>query len=400
LAQVAINPAGQPPYRFSIDYDPAEIDPRHSYAVSARLYDGDELLFISDTVHQVITRDFPSTVTIRMRQVGTNRGANRDEKPLDTLPATFFGTLPCADCPGIDTTLVLLEQGAYFFRQDYQDREPGVFDDIGRFLPSSHADQIALYGGREAAPRLAIVNSHTLAVLDLQGAPIVSELNYNLTRQADAEPFAPQLLMRGQYRYMAGAGRFSECLTGLDMAVAQEADNANLERAYAEARDEPGSSVLVGLEGRIERRPRPDSETLEWVLVPLRLISITADQDCPPPMQRADLHNTYWRLTLLDGEGIIRAPNQREPHLIFNDEGRVAGSDGCNRLIGSHRIDGRSLHFSQLAGTKMACPDGMEQAEQFIQTLESITSYHIIGPHLELFDDDGALRLRFEATAL
>ncbi|TVQ46683.1 MAG: hypothetical protein EA371_09550, partial [Gammaproteobacteria bacterium] len=52
IAKLTIEDAGQPPYPFTIQYDPADINPRHSYRVAARLYQGDELLFISDQIHQ------------------------------------------------------------------------------------------------------------------------------------------------------------------------------------------------------------------------------------------------------------------------------------------------------------------------------------------------------------
>lgn len=57
----------QVPVPFEIGYDPAAIDERMSYAVSARIELGDQLLMISDTVHPVITREAPTTdVEIRV----------------------------------------------------------------------------------------------------------------------------------------------------------------------------------------------------------------------------------------------------------------------------------------------------------------------------------------------
>ncbi len=128
-------------------------------------------------------------------------------------PATFKGTLPCADCPGIDYHLNLLEDGVYFLRETYQDRDNGSFDDIGRYLLSSDRDQLTLYGGREAPLRFALLAPDTLRLLDRDGRHIDSELNYNLSRQPEFEPFEPQLLLRGMYRYFADAGRFQECLS-------------------------------------------------------------------------------------------------------------------------------------------------------------------------------------------
>jgi putative lipoprotein len=55
----------QPPFAYELSYDPAQIDPQHTYSVSARITEGDELLFTSDAVYPVITNGAPMTdVTI------------------------------------------------------------------------------------------------------------------------------------------------------------------------------------------------------------------------------------------------------------------------------------------------------------------------------------------------
>ena len=51
----------QVPIPYELTYDPAQIDPRLTYAVSARITDGSQLLFISDTANHVLTRDAPLT---------------------------------------------------------------------------------------------------------------------------------------------------------------------------------------------------------------------------------------------------------------------------------------------------------------------------------------------------
>jgi putative lipoprotein len=60
----------QVPFSFEIPYDPAKIDPRYSYAVQARIEDGDRLLFISDRHHAVITRGAPTQVDMVLKAVG------------------------------------------------------------------------------------------------------------------------------------------------------------------------------------------------------------------------------------------------------------------------------------------------------------------------------------------
>lgn len=395
LGDAIFEEAGQPPYDFSIKYDPTQIDPRHTYRVAARLYDGKDLLFVSDQIHQVITGGFPSTVSVRMRRV-----EQAPSQPIGSIPAAFAGTLPSAG-PGIDTQLHLLDDGVYFLREAYQDREGAVFDDIGRYLISSDRKQLSLHGGREAPLRFAISGPDTLRRLDHDGQHIASDLNYALERQPGLALPEPRLLMAGKYRYLAGAGRYRECLTGLDMPVAAEEDNRVLEEAYLAARKQPGEALRVNLEGRIEQRAPVEGSGPVLTLVPERFIGVWPDQDCPVQVSAATLHNTYWRLVFLGNSATRRFENQREPHLIFRESGELAGSDGCNRLSGRYQSDADgNIVFQGIAATSRMCVHGMEQASALSHAFAVARFVRIIGQHLEVLDTEGNLLMRLEAVAL
>ncbi|MCI0388404.1 MAG: YbaY family lipoprotein [Acidobacteria bacterium] len=54
----------QVPFSFEIAYDATKINPASTYAVQARIVQGEQLLFISTTSHQVITQNRPSQIEI------------------------------------------------------------------------------------------------------------------------------------------------------------------------------------------------------------------------------------------------------------------------------------------------------------------------------------------------
>lgn len=113
------------------------------------------------------------------------------------------------------------------------------------------------------------------------------------------------------------------------------------------------------------------------------------------------LTNTYWKLTELNAAPVKALPQQREPHLILQrDPQRLAGSGGCNRLLGSYTLDGTALTFGKVASTMMACSDGLEQETSFFHALERVRSWKIHGDELEFFNDDGAVVARFVAVDL
>jgi putative lipoprotein len=75
------------PIPFEIAYDPKAIDPRHSYAVAARILVGGRLTFINDTRHAVLTRGAPSTVDVEVVPVRTSPPSTPPgSSPPDALP--------------------------------------------------------------------------------------------------------------------------------------------------------------------------------------------------------------------------------------------------------------------------------------------------------------------------
>ena len=113
------------------------------------------------------------------------------------------------------------------------------------------------------------------------------------------------------------------------------------------------------------------------------------------------LENTYWKLINLEGVAVEAVDNQREAHVVLHtEENRVAGSGGCNRLMGSYQLDGETLSFSQMATTMMACADGMQTEHAFLGALEAVSAWEITGLNLTLKDGAGDDVARFEAVHL
>jgi putative lipoprotein len=59
----------QVPVPFALNFDPAKIDPKHTYSVSAKITVDGKLYFISEKPHPVLTDGKPSQVEIVLKQV-------------------------------------------------------------------------------------------------------------------------------------------------------------------------------------------------------------------------------------------------------------------------------------------------------------------------------------------
>ncbi len=154
----------------------------------------------------------------------------------ETLPATYTGEIPCADCSGQRLVLTLFPDDTFRLRQTYVGVAGGKDEDrydLGRWARAQDdGDRLRLKGGIEAPRLFRFVDKDRLRRLDNEGQDIRSKLNYDLVQQADVDSVAGPMLLRGLYAYMADAATFNECLTGTRYPVSIEAAHIDIERAY------------------------------------------------------------------------------------------------------------------------------------------------------------------------
>jgi heat shock protein HslJ len=232
--------------------------------------------------------------------------AQTSPAPL-SLPATFIGTLPCADCPGIRYQLNLNADHTFSSRMTYEERNTS-FDDSGRWQLSDDGKKVLLQGKSKTTQQLALHVVETLRPLDSAGNEIPSRFSYDLVR---AHGFA----------------------------------------ALEDTRTSAPS-----------------------------------------------LENTHWNLVTLSDRPVSAGSLQKEAYIVLDSEKhRVSGSGGCNQLTGTFELKGNQLKFGQMAGTRMACPEGMDTEQAFLTSLGQVTTWKITGQSLELFDSDGKVLAQFKA---
>lgn len=218
------------------------------------------------------------------------------------------------------------------------------------------------------------------------------------SEKREPPPPSGTMSLQGMYSYIADAGIFEDCATRERWPVAQEGDNAALERAYGEAGIAPGSPLLVTLEGGLDSRPRVDRRGKETTLIVQRFVRIWPRETCGS-MGPVTLENTRWALLELNGKSVTVEVNDKAPYLELNAKKASAyGFGGCNRFFGTYQSSGRSLTLGALGATRMACPEGMDQEQELFTVLGTVTRYEIHGSKLMLFAEQ-KLVARFEARA-
>jgi heat shock protein HslJ len=120
----------------------------------------------------------------------------------------------------------------------------------------------------------------------------------------------------------------------------------------------------------------------------------TPEMPAAPPA--AALDGTAWVLTGLPGRALT---GRATPTLQFA-QGRVSGTDGCNRYSGGYAQQGGGLEIGPLASTRMACEEEvMQQGRAVTDALAGARSFRIDGGTLELLAADGTVLARFAAQS-
>jgi len=108
--QEIITTGQQVPIPFELSYSPQNIKPSNTYAVQAKIIIGDKLVYISDQIYPVITRDNPQEVEILVRRVESN--ANTNSAYLGKWLLEDLGGIGVID--NLQTTMELTEDGKIF----------------------------------------------------------------------------------------------------------------------------------------------------------------------------------------------------------------------------------------------------------------------------------------------
>ncbi|CBV41535.1 META domain-containing protein [Halomonas elongata] len=138
-------------------------------------------------------------------------GTEKAEATFGELPASFRGTLPCADCPGIRYQLSLFADGVYtletvYLGSDeanrYHEKGEWSLDGAGKTLTLTDDEGTRLWRVQDAS---------TLEALDLEGNEIESSLDYTLKR---TDGFVTETLEDSYWRLVELKGESVEASQG------------------------------------------------------------------------------------------------------------------------------------------------------------------------------------------
>jgi heat shock protein HslJ len=117
----------------------------------------------------------------------------------------------------------------------------------------------------------------------------------------------------------------------------------------------------------------------------------------------AEMIGTTWNLVAFQQAGTAVDVQGGGLTVVFDAEGRVSGSSGCNNFTGSYTAgSGQQLTIGPLASTLMLCtPDSVNTREHaYQQALQAVTAYTLSAPgQLELTSPQDTLSYTSGASA-
>ena len=287
-----------------------------------------------------------------------------------SLPGTFTGTLPCADCEGILHHLDLWPDGTYHMRRTWLGGDDNnQRDEIGRWYADPGRQAIVLNGASEMPLQWQILGEDRLRQLAMDGTSIESTLNYELTNEGGlAATDLEGIFLAGMAWLSPGAATFEECLTGRIYDISEDGARDDLVGAFETASGASDDPLFARVEAMLHMQGA-DLMGGGAEIVISRLIETAPGRECDPLPEQAALTDTYWRIDGILDEAVIKSPDIREPYLVLlSDEGgRYTASVGCNQISGRYETVNEAISFGPAMKTRMACPPELDALERRLQ---------------------------------
>jgi heat shock protein HslJ len=242
--------------------------------------------------------------------------------------------------------------------------------------------------------RMRIAREGALVLMFLSGcaseqADFITPVAVVAEQQKPQDVSSVPTRLTGSYRYLADAALFQPCGSEQRLPVFSRADSPKLERAYLAKIEEAGAPLLVDVVASVHPRLGEEGATAGWQID--EFVGLSELKSCEEQLAEPPLTHTYWKLLSIDGQSIQTAADAREIHIVFGADSRAHGFAGCNRFFAHYEWDEQQLSISNVAGTKKACPQGINGENHFLSTLQQVDRYKITGQQMYLFNANDQL---------
>jgi uncharacterized lipoprotein NlpE involved in copper resistance/heat shock protein HslJ len=224
----------------------------------------------------------------------------------------YNGILPCADCEGIETKIVLNENLTFTLLTKYLGKGNKIFEEHGAFKWNNLGNTITL-GDAKNVSNHYLVGKNSLTQLDVFGKKITSDLSSDFIL----------------------------------------------------------SKTMITSEFSKPIEEIPSTEKLNN-----RMVTRTVIKSVDPAQGKFALAKTNWKLIQLNGKKVKQNGNKNYFIRLNSKDGKFNGFAGCNNFSGNYAMPSSfAISFSNISSTMKACPN-MELESQLMKVLEIVDNYY------------------------
>jgi len=143
---------------------------------------------------------------------------------------------------------------------------------------------------------------------------------------------------------------------------------------------EPGYIYQLEVYKESNAKPAVGDPPVQWVLN--RMISKTKSGEAV--FSPASIQGIAWSMTQYgDPAGLTNARGEPKPAILFQADGKITGSTGCNMFTGTYSINNDRIQFGSLSpsNTKCATPDPViQEQEQALLLILRQADHFVIEP--------------------
>lgn len=98
------------------------------------------------------------------------------------------------------------------------------------------------------------------------------------------------------------------------------------------------------------------------------------------------VEDVKWVISTLEGKDMSDIKNHGKAiyFTLNSKDNRVNGYSGCNTFMGTYKLEGTQISFSQMASTRMACPDSDINESEILSVFETADNFTIADGKLSL----------------
>ncbi|RFN57744.1 copper resistance protein NlpE N-terminal domain-containing protein [Marixanthomonas ophiurae] len=297
-----------------------------------------------------------------------------NQSKTETPQGTYYGTLPCADCPGINYMITFENDSTYSEIQFYQERSVDALKHTGNFNTSEDGTITLTDKEDSKGMKQFKLENDTLQLLDVSGKPITGNLSdrYLLTNNKP-ENFSMEAKKENKAIGFKATG--NEPFWNLEI------DFANKTMKFKTLE---GDSIVTPLPklvkpqdiDAVSYRAQTESGALHVMIIrdectdsmsgkksgyKVRASVQLGDADMKDYNGCGEYKGDYrlhdlWVLESLNGEQMDS--KTKAPNLEFNlVENKLYGFGGCNRINSDIKTTNNSIKIGSVIATKMACPN-------------------------------------------